>query len=113
MSWERRSWLPPLMNTPVAPSTAATTAGSCESSRVAGLTIVTSAAPRRVKTSVYDAPTSSWNEEAVGMTTMLARRPPQSLRKWRRSEALPTRSSAPPMTKRVGVVVGKRGTGSA
>ena len=105
-SCESRSWLPPLMNTPVAPSTRATRSGSCASARVAGFTTSTPGAPSRVKTSVYDATTSAWNDEAVGIRTSRDRRPPASLRNWRSSEALPTRSSAPPMTKSVGVVEG-------
>ena len=52
MSWESRSWLPPVMKTPVASSTAATASGSWASSRVVGLTTSTSEAPRRVNTSV-------------------------------------------------------------
>ena len=105
-SWDRRSWLPPLMKTPVAPSTASTAPRSWASSRDAGLTTSTCVAPRRWNTSVYDDTTSSWNEEAVGTSTSRARRPPDSLTNSRRSDALPTRSSAPPMTKSVGVVEG-------
>ena len=55
---------------------------------------------------MYDAMTSSWNEEAVGTSTTRERRPPASRTNWRSSAAFPTRSSAPPMMNSVGVVEG-------
>ena len=50
--WLSLSWLPPVMKTPVAPSTWATRAGSPAAAREAGSTVVTVLTPRRVKTSV-------------------------------------------------------------
>ncbi len=51
-SWESRSWLPPVMNTPVAASRSATEAASWASSRVVGFSTSTPGTPSRVKTSV-------------------------------------------------------------
>jgi hypothetical protein len=48
---DSRSWLPPVMNTPVARPTASAGPGASASSRVAGRRPTTSAAPRSVNSS--------------------------------------------------------------
>ena len=94
------SWLPPVMNTPVALSMAFTSPASAAAGREGGSTVTTSAAPNRWKMAVYVATAFSGNDDAVGMTTILALLPPASRKKRRRTVERPTLSSAPPMMSR-------------
>ena len=103
---ESLSWLPPVMKTPVAPSSAATRSSSWASSRDAGSTAATSAAPSLRKSASYTATISSPIEEAVGITTMRASRPPLAATKSCRTVRRRSLSSAPPMIMR-----GPRGMG--
>ena len=65
---ESLSWLPPVMKTPVASSTALTRSGSWASSRLSGRTGTTSPAPSRRNRASYTSTTSSPSEEAVGIS---------------------------------------------
>ena len=60
------SWLPPVMNTPVALPISATRSGSCASSRLSGRTETTSAAPSLRNSASYTSTTSGPSEDAVG-----------------------------------------------
>ena len=97
---DSRSWLPPVMNTPVALATVSAGPGASASSRVAGRRGMTSAAPRSVNTCRYSSRISSPSEEAVAITAIRARRPPASCTKRLRMVRWPSLSSAPPMATR-------------
>jgi hypothetical protein len=56
--------------------------------------------PCWLKMAVYVATASSGNDDAVGMTTILALLPPASRKKRRRTVVRPTLPSAPPMMSR-------------
>ena len=94
------SWLPPVMKTPVALSSAATSAGSWASSRRLrpDRDHLGGAQPRN--SASYTSTTSSPSEDAVGITAIRASGPPlaatNSLRIVRRRSL----SSAPPMIMR-------------
>ena len=107
MSWESRSWLPPLMKTPVASSTAATASGSWASSRDAGLT---TSHPRRaeaVNTSVYDADHLVLERRGRGDEHEPRSPPPGQLDELAQQRRLARPGPRPPpMTKSVGVVEG-------
>src|SRR4029450_161007 len=88
------------MNTPVALATVSAGPGASASSRVAGRSAMTWAAPRAVHTFRYRPRTPSPSEDALAITAIRARRPPARWTKWLRMVRWPSLSSAPPMAMR-------------